>query len=351
MEEKSTPKEISLRHLLVLALTNKKRIALNLGIAFVLACAYILCIPRYYRAEVRMAPETVNVGSLNSLTSLASSFGIDMAGTDKDAISPDLYPDLFESNDFLVGLMDIQVTTEDQRVTTDFYTYLKNHREGTPWAPAFRALRRMLKPKPKPRPNIGRAEKEGLDVFLLSEEDFSLLEEVKSNITCHIDKKTDIIVITVQDQDRLICATMADSVRVHLQEFITDYRTSKARVDVDYYRSLCQQAEAEYSNAVTEYGRYADAHQNVILQTYISRRDELEYEMQVKQNTLNALRQQLQTAEAKVQERTPAFTVIQGATVPVKAAGPKRMIFVGGVLFLVFCGTLAWLYHQSQHRE
>lgn len=48
---------------------------------------------------------------------------------------------------------------------------------------------------------------------------------------------------------------------------------------------------------------------------------------------------QYQAANAKVQERTPAFTVIKGAAVPVKPAGPKRMLFVFGMLFLTFMGT------------
>jgi uncharacterized protein involved in exopolysaccharide biosynthesis len=38
-------------------------------------------------------------------------------------------------------------------------------------------------------------------------------------------------------------------------------------------------------------------------------------------------------AKAKIQERTPAFTVIKGAAVPIKPAGPKRMIFVALMLF------------------
>ena len=43
---------------------------------------------------------------------------------------------------------------------------------------------------------------------------------------------------------------------------------------------------------------------------------------------------QYQAAKAKVQERTPAFTVIKGAAVPIKATGPKRMLFVLGICFI-----------------
>ncbi|MBR6482150.1 MAG: chain-length determining protein, partial [Bacteroidaceae bacterium] len=46
--------------------------------------------------------------------------------------------------------------------------------------------------------------------------------------------------------------------------------------------------------------------------------------------------QQKQLAQAKLMERTPAFTTIQNSTVPIKHAGPKRMIFVLCVLFITF---------------
>ena len=56
--------------------------------------------------------------------------------------------------------------------------------------------------------------------------------------------------------------------------------------------------------------------------------------MQLKYNTYTTLMTQYQMAKAKVQERTPAFTLVQGAAVPIKPAGPKRMFFVGGMCLL-----------------
>ena len=58
--------------------------------------------------------------------------------------------------------------------------------------------------------------------------------------------------------------------------------------------------------------------------------------MQLQYNNYSALSTQLQSAKAKLQEKTPAFTTLQSATVPVKPAGPKRMIFVLSMLFLTF---------------
>ncbi|MBQ2214798.1 MAG: hypothetical protein II416_00760 [Prevotella sp.] len=62
--------------------------------------------------------------------------------------------------------------------------------------------------------------------------------------------------------------------------------------------------------------------------------EEMESEMELKFNNYNTLNSQMLAAKAKIQERTPAFTVVKGAAVPIKPAGPKRMIFVALMLIL-----------------
>ncbi|MGN1156199.1 MAG: hypothetical protein ACI4TK_08490, partial [Agathobacter sp.] len=56
---------------------------------------------------------------------------------------------------------------------------------------------------------------------------------------------------------------------------------------------------------------------------------------------------QYQAAKAKVQERTPAFTIVKGAAVPVKATSPKRMIFVVAMLFLAFFVTAFYITKED----
>ena len=65
-----------------------------------------------------------------------------------------------------------------------------------------------------------------------------------------------------------------------------------------------------------------------------AKQDDMENDMQLKYNAYSALMTQYQAAKAKVQERTPAFTVVMGASVPLKPTGPKRMLFVIGMCVL-----------------
>ena len=98
--------------------------------------------------------------------------------------------------------------------------------------------------------------------------------------------------------------------------------------------------------AVHEYSDYCDSHKNVIMQAYLSKRDEMEERVQLRLSTYRAMNTQLEAMQAKVQECTPAFTTLKSASVPVKPAGPKRMIFVGVMLVL---STFVTALYAARH--
>lgn len=84
------------------------------------------------------------------------------------------------------------------------------------------------------------------------------------------------------------------------------------------------------------YAQYADANMDLTMESYKTKLTDLENDMQLKFNTYTTMNTQLQAAKAKVQERTPAFTTLQRATVPAKPTGPKRILFVLVTTMLTF---------------
>ena len=312
-------------------------------IVFVLSCIWVLPQPRYYRCEVSLAPEASGEDMAGGLSTLASNFGINLGGGGSDAIYPMLYPDLMESNSFIVSLFSIKVKTDDGSINTDYYTYLTKHQKKNwltqPFKDAKKAIVKLFSSKDKISGGNGKE----IDAFRLSERDYKLVESVKNKISCDVDKKTDVVTITVQDQDCLVSAILADSVKQRLQDFIIEYRTSKARLDLNHYEGLAAEAKKEYDASIAKYSDYCDANQDIILQASISERDKLEADMQLKYNTYNALCTQVEATKAKMQERTPAFTTLKTASVPIKPAGPKRMIFVAGMLLFSTFVMALWL--------
>ena len=328
---------------------NKKRFFKLWAWTFVLSCIWILPQPRYYTSEVKLAPEMSGEDVGGGLSSIASSFGVNVGGIGgQDAIYPDLYPELFESPEFVVGLYGIDVTTKDGEVSTDYFTYMKSHQKKNPLTFPLRWVKFKITSLLEAEDTTPRGNgKTGINPFMMNRKDFMLMQMIIKNINCSVDKKTSVITINVMDQDPLVCATMADSVKTHLQNFIIRYRTSKVSEDVVHYQAMRDSAELEYDIAMERYSRFCDTHKDVILQSFQSERDKLEGDLALKQNSLAAMESQLQTSKVKLQEKIPAFTTLKSATVPVKPAGPKRMIFVLMMLFFASFAYAGWLCRKE----
>lgn len=323
----------------------KKRYIKVLTITLVVACLYILPQPRYYTCTVMLAPETETGSSGGTLSSLASSFGVNLGGaTTSDAISPLLYPDLMLSTDFQTSLFPVIIKSEELDTTLTYYDYITSYQKENPYTLPLRWLiRNTVKPilnllTKKPYTPQGSK----TNPFRLTEREKITVDKMIDKIQCNIDKKTNVISITVTDQEPLVCATLADTVSQRLQDFITAYRTKKARIDMLYYEKLMNEAKADYERSLHNFGTYSDANLNVVRKTYELKQMELENDMQIKFTTYSELNNLYQSAKAKVQERTPAFTTLQCATVPLKPAGPKRMLFVLAMLILAFLFTTAY---------
>ena len=309
----------------------------TLPIAFVLSCLFIISIPRYYTSELSLAPEMESSGAGGALSSIASSFGFDIGDMQtSDAITPLLYPDLIEDNGFTTSLFNIKVQSKEGDIKTTYHDYLKKYQKNAWWAYPVSWIKSLFK---SPAPNTDAE----MDPYNLSKEEDKIAQKIRKNIKITVDKKTAVITINVKAQDPLICKTVADSVKGKLQEFITNYRTNKARTDYEYYKDLAAEAKRDYEKARQYYGSLSDANSRVALKSVELKMEDLENDMQLKFNAYSTLSTQLQAAKAKVQERTPAFTVIKGAAVPIKPAGPKRMIFVAVMLFLTFIGTSVYI--------
>lgn len=331
----SESKYIDLRIIAKRINEKRKLFFITLPIVFVISSFLVLCIPRYYITEVKLVPETEDGNMNGTLGSIASSFGINLGDMQTaDAITPLLYPDLMEDNGFISNMLSIKVKSSpssDIKVDTTYNVYLKKFQKRPWWQSAIGYVKEQFKRKDK---IINQSKR--YDPYYLSEEDFSLLEKVRDNIKINVDKKTAVISISVKAQDPYICKQLADSIKVKLQDFITNYRTNKARIDVAYYEKLAKEAKLNYEKARKKYANFSDSNSEAILESVNSTRNDLENEMQLRYNTYSMMQSQLQLAIAKVQERTPAFTLLKGAMVPVKHSGPKRMFMVLGFMILAF---------------
>ena len=119
MTENKAKNVVDIRSLFKIVWARKTLFYKVLPIVFVLSCLYIISIPRTYTTTCKLAPEINNSSSGGALGALASNFGFDLSLMEtSDAITPLLYPDLMEDNNFVINLFSIIVAKPEQQCGT-----------------------------------------------------------------------------------------------------------------------------------------------------------------------------------------------------------------------------------------
>ena len=323
MEENNKIININLPMIVRMLIADKRKVIIYTCVAGIIGVILAFCTPKIYKSTVILAPEESGAGFSGSLSSLAAMVGMDIkVGQTGDAIYPEIYPDLMSSTNFIVDLFPITVTKNETGEQYTYQDYLQHHQKRAFYNYPGYWISNFIKELTS-KPSSGTHK---VNPYHLTKDEDKIVKAIKGKISCSVDKKTNVITITVEDQDPLIAAIVADSVQVHLQHAITDYRTKKARIDLEYMQQLFDEAKEQYKQARQAYATCADSYQNVKLQSYAQKVEELENEMQLKYAIYQQVTEHLHLAKAKVQERIPAFTIVQGACVPIKHSSRSKVV-------------------------
>ena len=334
--------EIDLLKLALKIWRERQFILKTCGYAVLIGLVIVFSIPREYTAEAMIAPEmSDNKGGGPS--SLAAMAGLNLNATSgADAIYPDLYPDIVTSTPFITGLFYVRVKDLDGEIDTTLYCYLNDY-QRMPWwslitSAPFKAVGWAISLLTDEDDDDGI-----LDPFHLTKEETDIAKELSERINVSVDKKTGVTTLSVTMQDARISACLTDTVVRRLQDYITEYRTNKARQDFLFQEKLFERKKKEYEKAQENYAKFADANKNIILLSYRAEQERLENEMRLAYQVYTSVAQQLQMAEAKVQEITPVYTIIEPSTIPIKPSKPRKALMLIGIVFLTGLGCVSWV--------
>lgn len=336
--------EIDLMEILHKVIVLRKVIYKAAGIGLIIGIIIAISIPKQYTVEVTLSPE---MGSTKGggLSGLAASFlgsGATMSdGT--DALNASLSADIVSSTPFLLELSVMEIpASENKKMTLN--TYLDE--ESSPWWSYIIGLPSMVIGGVKSlfikedeetisdRGNQGTIE--------LSKKESQKIETLKKMIIASVDKKTSMTTVAVTLQNPKVAAVVADSVVGKLQEYIINYRTSKAKEDCIYLERLFKERQQEYYVAQKRYADYMDSHDNIILQSVRAEQERLQNDMSLAYQVYSQVASQLQVARAKVQEEKPVFAVVEPAVVPLNPSGTSKKIYVLAFIFLSVCIVIFW---------
>ena len=341
-------RELSLQVLFKRVLNNWRLLLVWAAVAFAIGIIIAISIPKTYPVLVKMAPESSSKSS-SGLSSLAGIAGINLGSmlSSSDAVAPDIYPDIVTSTPFIIEFFSLPLSFErrGKMISTDYYTYVTEYLK-TPWWSTLLGLPKMLmgsvlgflKGENKKDLSTGI---EQIDPKHPTYSQLGVFDHFKKFVVLAIDKKSGLILLSVKEQDPEVSEQVSSAVVDRLQKYVTDYRTEKARKDLEYYQSLTEKAKVEYHSAQQKYADFLDRHQNVVTQRGRVEQDRLKNDVSLTFSLYNSCEQQVQSAQALVQQVTPVFTIIEPPFVPLYGKPSRALVvvvcaFLGGFLAVIW---------------
>ncbi|MBD2704803.1 lipopolysaccharide biosynthesis protein [Spirosoma sp. BT702] len=279
-----------------------------------------------FTSEARIMPE-MNGGStdmVKRLASVAGFAGLDLSDADDvDAVRPDLYPNVLQSSPFGLYLLNQSVTVQENQSTTvaNLLAYHTNW-QFLNWFRSETSSNSRFPTQVSGKP------------VRLTKQQQDLLDDVGQRISAKLDTRSGIITITAQMPDANVAANVAQLAMAYLTNYVTSYRTEKARQDLQFYTQRLQEARRRFQTAQYVAFQYNDQHKYYVVQAATMEKQRIESELAIAQTVYTELSRQFEQAKLKVQERTPVFKVLEPAKVPLKRTSPKRTVLV-----LVYTGT------------
>lgn len=336
--------EIDIMELVAKLWKNRKKIIKWCAVGAFIGLVAGFSIPKTYRASAVLAPEAQQrVGS--GVSSIASMMGVSLDNS-TDAIDYEMYPDVVASTPFLFNLLDLQVKTADGQIDTTLQGYILNHQKSPWWSHVigapFKALGWAVSlVKPEEESESGDAAE--LDIFNLPKEERMAIGYLSEKIMVAVDKKTGKTQMSLEMQDPLVVATVLNAVLENLKDYMSDYRTSKSRQDVENLSLICEQRKQDYYAAQKAYAQYTDSNKNIVLNSSKAEGQRLQQEMNLAYQVYSQVATQLEGARIKTQQDKPVFAVLKPVSVPMKKAGPSKAKLLVAFTFLAGCCAAAWV--------
>lgn len=300
-------------------------------------------IPKTYKASVTLAPETEQkMGS--AVGSIASMMGVSLDNS-VDAISVEMFPDVVKTTPFIYGLFDLPVefVRKGEVINTTLLDYMLEYQKSAWWdyvmdAP-FKALGWVL--------SIGKDKEsnelpEVLDLQNLPNQVRGVVNYFRENISIVVDKKTGKTEILAEMQDPLVVATVVEEVMEDLKAYMSNYRTSKVRQDVENLTVIYEQRKSDYYEAQQAYAQYVDANRNVALRSAEAESERLQQEMNLAYQVYSQVATQLEAARIKEQEAKPVFAILEPVVIPNHKSAPSKAKLLVIFVFLAACCSSAW---------
>jgi uncharacterized protein involved in exopolysaccharide biosynthesis len=347
--------EIRLSDILQFVRQNLRRLVLGGLIGLVTGALYALSKPNEYKAQLTVMPELQSKASgLGNLGSLAGLAGIDVGSLagNNDVIRPDLYPTVVQTVPFGLYILNQPVVSKKFKKRETLRDFLVHQQEDT-WRGKLNLWLASFSSTDDADSDSEGSIKSGQ--LELTKEQEDLILAIKGRVSVTHDKKSGMLTVETQMPDPIVAANAAQTTLTYLTDYVTSYRTEKARKQVQFLTEQVNRSKRRYQEAEEVLSNYRDRNRGLYLNTAKIEEQRLQADFILAQSLYNDLVKQLEVARIRIQEETPVFKVLEPARIPKKKSGPKRTLItlgfaIAGVLIALSIQGLRLYLSNQQSR-
>ena len=337
----------------------KRRFIIWVTLAFIIIGLMVaLFTPKQYTAKCVLVPQTNdNKGNSSTMSSLASLAGITLNGNlmSGSTLSPLVFPQILSNIDYQKELMNTPLKFEDydkpislldyytnqQYAKTSFFGTIKKYTIGLP-SLILSSLKKGNDTLNKSATNLNYLTKDEQNCKKILDKKISLL----------LDDKKGYLTLTVNMNEPLATAQLADAAFQLLQKYITNFKIQKATNQQQYIKSRYDEAKAEYERCQYAYAHFQDANRLLSTATSQIEAQRLKANFDLSYSIYSQLSNQLIQADLQVKEDTPILTAVDPIVIPYEKSKPKRaqIMVIWTFLGLIF-GTLAVFGFDQLHKS
>lgn len=351
-EQKKQEEQFDIVWLLLYLWSKRKFIMICVGVVTLIAIVKYVSTDAKYKASASILPviDEGMASKLGDMGGLAAMAGVDLSqSSNGNIITADLYPKVASSTPFLMELMNEKVKWNEpdtvmslyehvvQR-TPSFGDYLLAYTIGLPgtiksWFADEDSL------------VIDNSGEEPMYV-VLDKYQRGALSEMSEMIVVEEDPIYGTIELSCYAESPEQAATLASKAVELLQKIITEYKTKRARLSLNFIEERYSETMSDYEKIREQFYAYKDSHRDMISERVDIAYQKLSDEYNISYSLLKTLSSQMEQAKMTLMENTPVFSVVEPVVMPKEKDSPSaKWHLVLGVFLGGFFG-IGWLLMQ-----
>ena len=175
------------------------------------------------------------------------------------------------------------------------------------------------------------------------------IEAIQDNINYNYSNKQATLAISFADKDPVIAAQMLDSVTVHLQKIITQYRQSNAQTALLNAQASVNAAKEKYKESLAKYNTFAESHTNLSSPIEEQEEQALANECKTAYSIYQKAATEYARQQALKQRAYLSFAVIQNNTVPEKPDNRLTGYIISFVIISIFITFVTTSFYKRRN--